>query len=566
MQFVRFGHGRVVYDTKEMNDDAELLRRYVDEQSGAAFTALVERHIGFVYATALRQLDGAAHRADDVTQSVFIDLARKARTLMQRRELVGWLYTSTRFAAAKLKRAEQRRQKYEEQAQALAEIDAAADLAWSRLRPVLDDALEQLSVSDRDAILMRYFQGRRFAEIAARLGLSEDAARMRVDRALDKLRGLLARRNIASTAAALGAALASQPAVAVPAGLAASVTTAALGGAGVVGAGLFGIMSGKTLVASTVAILALGVAGYEYRTSRRESVRAAAMLKERNALEKKLVALQQKADAATEVHAARLKEAPAFPQAKLAVAPAAFRTTPSLAEEPSAAVGRGWTFKLGSQDPAELRRQMRENNRRNLEISHAALFQQLGLTAPQREQFKDLVLEVKDARANLFKDAVAAARARNPHLDRADMYEIAQATNDQIAKEQVEAVRQAFGENVSQAFERFQAIAPTRSIASQLATALFNTDSPLTPTQANQLVDALAAHAVGPLGKVDVLALNVDAALADIQARGILSAAQLEQLRPVIAQTQETAKAERNWNTAPATSVKVSGGIAEEKL
>jgi DNA-directed RNA polymerase specialized sigma24 family protein len=97
-----------------MDTDAELLRRYTDTGSQEAFAELVQRHLTFVYAAALRQVGGSAHRAEDVTQAVFVALARKADSLARRPELVGWLYTSTHFAAAKLKRAEQRRQTHEQ--------------------------------------------------------------------------------------------------------------------------------------------------------------------------------------------------------------------------------------------------------------------------------------------------------------------------------------------------------------------------------------------------------------------------------------------------------------------
>jgi RNA polymerase sigma factor (sigma-70 family) len=248
-----------------MIPDAELLHRYAEESSEAAFTELVQRHLGFVYAAALRQLGGATHRAEEVTQSVFIDLARKSATLSRRTEIVGWLYTSTHYAAAKLKRTEQRRQQREEEAHAMNEtpFDHADSSDWDRLRPVLDEAMHALGTDDRTALLLRYFQDRRFAEVGSHLGLTEDAARMRVDRALDKLRALLARRQITSTTAALGLILASQPGVAVPASLLASVTGAALAGAGTVGVGTAAIlvfMKTKTAIATLAAVLALGFA------------------------------------------------------------------------------------------------------------------------------------------------------------------------------------------------------------------------------------------------------------------------------------------------------------------
>lgn len=215
-----------------MMDDAALLRRYAEERSEAAFAELVRRYVNQVYFAALRQVSGDAHRAEDVTQAVFTLLARKAASLAGRPTLAGWLYTTTRFVANETRRAERRRQVREQEAHAMQELAAesapAAD--WDRLRPVIDDVMNELNQHDREAVLLRFFHGRPFAEIGAALRVTEDAARMRVDRALDKLRTLLARRGITSTSAALAVALANQAGMAAPAGLAASVTGAALAG------------------------------------------------------------------------------------------------------------------------------------------------------------------------------------------------------------------------------------------------------------------------------------------------------------------------------------------------
>ena len=216
-----------------MNDDAELLRRYAAEGADDAFAELVRRHVNLVYSAALRQLNGDAHLAADATQLVFTDLARKAVTLAGHRVLAGWLFTSTRYATAKLVRGERRRHVREQEAQLMHELtqdDPAAHLDWQQVRPVLDEALGELNETDREAILLRFFEGRDFAGVGARLHVADNTARMRVERALDKLRALLARRGVTSTSAALAAALANQAVLAAPAGLAASVTGAVLAG------------------------------------------------------------------------------------------------------------------------------------------------------------------------------------------------------------------------------------------------------------------------------------------------------------------------------------------------
>ncbi len=221
-----------------MNDDAELLRRYAEEGANDAFAELVRRHVNLVYSAALRQLNGDAHLAADATQLVFTDLARKAGSLTAHRVLAGWLFTSTRFTSAKLVRGERRRHAREEAAHLMQELnrDPAGALDWARVRPVLDDVLGELGEADREAILLRFFEGRDFAGVGARLNVSDNTARMRVERALDKLRALLERRGVKSTTAALAVTLAHQAVVAAPAGLAASVTGAALAGGAAIGA------------------------------------------------------------------------------------------------------------------------------------------------------------------------------------------------------------------------------------------------------------------------------------------------------------------------------------------
>lgn len=215
-----------------MMDDATLLRRYAQNRSETDFAELVRRHLNLVYSAALRQVNGDAHLAQDVTQLVFTDLARKASSLAGHRVLAGWLFTSTRFAAAKLVRAERRRRIRDQEAELMQPSDPSDSLDWERVRPVLDEALAELNEQDREAILLRYLEGRNFTDVGAKLALSDNAARMRTDRAVDKLRGLLARRGVRSSATALSLALANQAVVAAPAGLATTVTGAALATAG----------------------------------------------------------------------------------------------------------------------------------------------------------------------------------------------------------------------------------------------------------------------------------------------------------------------------------------------
>lgn len=259
-----------------MTDDAALLHAYATDGSEEAFSELVRRHLGLVYHAALRQTGGDRHRAEDVTQQVFTDLARKAAMLAKRPLLVAWLYTSARYAAVQAVRAECRRQARERKAVVLdgPEFHAESEVDWDQVRPLIDDALQTLGERDRAAVLLRFFQGCSFAEVGEKLAVTEDAARVRVNRALDKVRSSLARRGLASTSSALAVALAGQAGASVPAGLAAQVsaaslaaaataTTVALGSAAGVGVGVVSFVSTAKItggIAAALALLSLGVA------------------------------------------------------------------------------------------------------------------------------------------------------------------------------------------------------------------------------------------------------------------------------------------------------------------
>ena len=248
-----------------MLEDQQLLRSYATDGSEAAFGELVARYVNLVYSAALRRTGGDTHLAQDVAQLVFTDLARKARSLPKNVVLAGWLHRATHFAAAQLLRTEHRRQAREQEAVAMNTPDSEPAPDWDRIRPLLDEALDQLNPADRDALLLRFFEQRSLAEVGEALGANEDAARKRVTRALDKLRTDLIRRGVGTTAAVLSTVLSANAIQVAPAGLAATLTSASLAGAaaGTAIAGATSLMTMTTLkiglVSATVAAAVMAV-------------------------------------------------------------------------------------------------------------------------------------------------------------------------------------------------------------------------------------------------------------------------------------------------------------------
>jgi RNA polymerase sigma factor (sigma-70 family) len=218
-----------------MKDDAQLLDAYAGEASEPAFTELVTRHIDLVYSAALRVVAGDAHLARDVTQIVFLDLARKARGLPRDVFLAGWLHRHTCFVAKKAVRTERRRRDRERIAMEMKELDDNPQATWEQIAPYLDESLNQLNTSDRTAIVLRFLKQQDLGVVGAALGISDDAAQKRVSRALEKLRVLLNRRGVLLPATVLPSLLATHAITAAPAGLAAAAAATSLSGVAAAG-------------------------------------------------------------------------------------------------------------------------------------------------------------------------------------------------------------------------------------------------------------------------------------------------------------------------------------------
>lgn len=290
-------------------DSVELLRDYATTGEEAPFAELVRRHVDLVYSAALRRGSGDAALAAEVAQTVFSDLARKARSprpaeaaaVLAAASLAGWLYHHTGFVTATAVRSEVRRRDREKTAMLLQAQTDSTD--WSRVAPVLEDAMADLPNRDRDALVLRFFEKESFARVGAVLGASEDAARMRVDRALDRLRESLAKRGVTSTAAALASSLTAFGVAPAPAGLAAIIASASAAVVAVpVAGGAVQFVAFKPVVTGLSAVLVVATiltSGYLTLNARS---RLAAAARDQAALRTELAHLQ--AEHATAVLAA----------------------------------------------------------------------------------------------------------------------------------------------------------------------------------------------------------------------------------------------------------------------
>jgi RNA polymerase sigma factor (sigma-70 family) len=444
-----------------MPDDAELLRRYAELGSQEAFTALVANRINLVYSIAIRQVGGNRHLAEEVVQKVFAELARKASKMWRHPMLTGWLFISTRYAANHAIRAEQRRQVRENMAfeqNATLAVPCEEETEWSQLGPIVDRILEQLPQRDRLAILMRYYENRSYAEIGKAIAASEDGTRMRVQRALDKLRLGLEKQGIRSTGAALGALLTENALEAAPNGLAALVAASSAASlAAPISLGVMHFMSTAKMISTLAAVAVLGtIGGFEWREQTK-------LASERHqlVLERERLAVQER----------QLNERLASP-AHLAVASS--QSTPSIEKEtPNLRQSESKSNARGEKDAAMRKR-------------YALFFKQRGLTPEQIDRFIDLLNQQAEARTDLQEAVRKEGLSDGPQVE---------AMRIDLNRPITDSLKQLLGDDGYSAFNAFQQTSFYQSAWVQPLEKYFLAENvPIDDTQTVQLTEIVASN------------------------------------------------------------------------
>jgi RNA polymerase sigma factor (sigma-70 family) len=479
-----------------MTDDGQLLQQYTRERSESAFGELVTRHIDLVYSVALRVAGGDSHLAQDVTQAVFLDLARKAGSLPHVAVLAGWLYRHAWFTAAKMVRTERRRQIREQTAMEMRALDNNTGSPWELIAPHLDEGLNQLSAADRDAIVLRFFKQQDFRVIGAALGVSEDTAQKRVSRALEKLRSVLSKRGATLTATALAPALTAEAVVAAPAGLAISVTTTALAGASTVGTGL-SLAFVKTIAMTKLQVGVVGViliAGLatplllQHQSLNR-------MREENNRLREQTLSLQQQATQMAQLAAENQRLSNLLAHAG--------STQPSKPEQLGELLRlRGEATRLRANAQADTKaanpmgewlkspagKEMMKTSMRamsqSIVRSYAKLFAELHLTPEQTTALKDLMIN-KQMAAGEMGAAAMTGQAHPAQL---------QALAVQVKAEQAafdDQIKQLLGDDNYTQYQAYGKTLSERMIVTQLADQLAGGPKEVRPEQEQQLFDAM---------------------------------------------------------------------------
>jgi len=448
-----------------MLDESELLRQYVETGSEPAFRTLVDRHCGLVYQAALRQLGSNPSLAEDVTQSVFILLAQKARSLIRHPNVAGWLFATTHFVSIRTARAEHRRRLREAAAQDLAEADlpAASTAAdWARVRPALDGAILALGREDRHAIILRYFQNRAVADVARSLRVTEAAAYKRLERAVDRLRTALAQRGVTSSASALSLLIAEQAHAGAPVGMASAVAGKALSAASTAGASAVGLLQLMGIAKTTAGLIGLtailclpglGVALYERHLAQRDAAELAIATRAYVADQAQLTLLKRKAVQANNAQSqlrARIEALNRSARNPKADAQKFLATFPQARGLLTRMLEMGYSSRF------------------------AAFYRSAGLSPAQIAQLENRAVELWIHNLELMPGTITSGT------------NLIFLPQDQL--------RQILGDQACQQFQDYQRAESAHSLASQVAVEVASSGSPLSASQTDQLAAIVAAN------------------------------------------------------------------------
>lgn len=496
-----------------MKPDGELLRAYAGEDSQEAFAELARRHVGLVFSAAVRRTGGNRALAEEVAQQVFIHLARHSSRLAGHPALSGWLYTATRNVAVNAVRAEQRRRAREKEASLMQTFSSkpAIESEADGIRPVLDKLLDRLSERERIALILRFFEGRPFSEIGLRLAISEDAARMRVERGLEKMRRGLKRVGIGSSTAALTSILAEEAALAAPEALIATVSRA---GATVImkpaSVGFWQFMSTTKLSVGTAALLgltallsipAVGIAEHEFEAGQRAEMELAQVSQNIMAKEREIGNLKKAADAAGRKQAEMRGE-----MDKIRLTLASGRS-----DSP------GDRSLQGPRDPKvdgqkfltafpQARAMLAAAARAQIEGFYASFFHSAGLTPSQIEQFDNLITESWYQKLTVAPGSLGGF-----------------AYSDMIASEQL---AQFLGASAIQQYQDFNQKVPAYILSNQIAATVGSVSTPLSANQMDELAEIVASNSpeYQTGGKVNVNTVDWNAV--QDEAKTVVSASQ----------------------------------------
>ena len=416
--------------------DQQLLRDYAESRRETAFAELVHRHIDLVYSAALRMVRDA-HLAQDVTQGVFVALAGNALQLAGHPVLSGWLHCTARNLAAKAVRSDARRRVREQEAATMNELlSAESEPSWEAIAPYLDDALGELNAADREALLLRYFEKKSAPEMAGILGISDEAAQKRVNRAVERLRELFSKRNVTIGSGGLVVLISANAVQSAPVGLAATISAVGLAGTAISTSTIVAATKTiamttlqKVLITTVVAVLA-GAGIYEAKQAAQLRKQVQTLQQDQGPLAERIQQLQKERDEATNELALAAEKTDANKHApaemlKLRGEVGALRQEKKMTGEKS-------PLSKVTADPA-VKKMMRDQQKLGMGIIYKDFAKQLGLTSNMTGKLNDLLAD------NVMDNVDLITQALHDGKSEADINQIF-AASDQDLQAKIQAL------------------------------------------------------------------------------------------------------------------------------